>query len=210
MGDGKPPPPGGGVMQPTQTLTSPLPDQRTVTSAWAADSVTGGTTTTRTFEQILEDEKKERNILEIQLVRNNSPNSDGSPGKTANLTYEDLGELLFDILEINPDDCMTFNFSTGRYDHREVKFKPVFETAPFVRVTPFTFKDHSVTVKKQRQNVTRVTFKNVPLNVPDEEILTLCACYGKPMDDTVHYERLNNIRGRGLTGSTRFVDMQLT
>ena len=136
MGDGKPPPPGGGVIQPTQTLTSPLPDQRTVTSAWAADSVTGGTTTTRTFEQILEDEKKERNILEIQLVRNNTTNSDGKPGNAKSLNYEDLGELLFDILEINPDDCLTFNFSTGPYDQREVKFKPDFETALYVRVTP--------------------------------------------------------------------------
>ena len=27
---------------------------------------------------------------------------------------------------------------------------------------------------------------------------------------SVQYERLNNIRGRGLTGSTRFVDMAMT
>ena len=54
-----------------------------------------------------------------------------------------------------------------------------------------------------------MTFKNVLLNVPDEEILTLCACYGKAVDNKVHYEKLNNIRGRGLTGSTRYVDMQL-
>ena len=43
--------------------------------------------------------------------------------------------------------------------------------------------------------MTKITFKNVPLNVPDEEILTLCACYGRLVDSEVHYERLNNIKG---------------
>ena len=47
------------------------------------------------------------------------------------------------------------------------------------------------------------------LNVPDEEILNLCAAYGKPADNVVHYETLNNIKGKTLTGSTRFVDMEL-
>ena len=32
--------------------------KKNISTAWAADSVTGGATTTRTFEQILEDEKK--------------------------------------------------------------------------------------------------------------------------------------------------------
>ena len=189
--------------------TTPPPDRKTVTAPWAVGSVSGGNIITRSFAQIIEDEKKDRNILEIQLNRNNVMNTDGSTGKAKNITYEDLGELLFDILKINPEDCISFNFNSGRYDQREIKFKPDINTTPFVRVVPFPFKDHSVTVKKQRQNITRVTFRNVPLNVPDEEILTLCACYGKSVDSTVHYERLNNIRGRGLTGSTRYVDIEL-
>ena len=53
-----------------------------------------------------------------------------------------------------------------------------------------------------------MTFKNVPLNVRDEEILTLCAAYGRPADNTVQYERPNNIRVKNLSGSTRFVDME--
>lgn len=191
-----------------QPTTLPVPDQRTATPAWAGGSVTGGITT-RSFAQILEDEKKDRNILEIQLNCNTITSESGSQSKAKNLTYEDIGELLFDILEINPEDCISFNFNTGRYDQREIKFKPKIDTTPYIRVLPFTFKDHSITVKKQRQNITRVTFRNVPLNVPDEEILTLCACYGKSVDSIVHYERLNNIRGRGLTGSTRFVDVEL-
>ena len=159
---------------------------------------------TRTFAQIIQDEKNQRNIIEIQLNRIFTNDSDPK-----SLTYEDIGELLFDFLQINPDDCISFNFNTGRYDQREVKFKANMNTSQFLRVEPITFKEHTITVKKQRQNIIRVTFKNDPLNVPDEEILTLCAAYGKAVDGCVQYERLNNIKGRGLTGSTRYVDMEL-
>ena len=82
---------------------------------------------------------------------------------------------------------------------KEVKFKPSVDTTPYLRDQPIIFKDHSITVKKQRQNIIRVTFKNVPLNVPDEETLNLCAAYGKPADNIVHYETLNNIKGKTLT-----------
>ena len=164
---------------------STTPDQRTGSYARAWSSVAGGEPKTRTFEQILEDEKSKRNIIEIQMnkvvVDDNQPKS---------LTYEDIGELLFDVLKIPAEDCVSFNFNSGRYDQKEVKFKPSVDTTPYLRDQPIIFKDHSITVKKQRQNVTRVTFKNVPLNVPDEEILNLCAAYGKPADNTVHYETL--------------------
>ena len=200
--------PGGPIGKPPPNTTLPPPDRRPVTPPWAGGSVSGGNITTRTFAQILEDEKKQRNILEIQLNRNNVTTNE-TTGKAKNLTYEDIGELLFDVIEIKPEDCISFNFNSGRYDQREVKFKPDIDASPFIRVHPFVFKDHSVTVRKQRQNITRVTFKNVPLNVPDEEVLTLCACYGRVVDRIVQYERLNNIRGRGLTGSTRFVDVEL-
>ena len=102
-------------------------------------------------------------------------NTDGTDANPKSLTYDDIGELLFDVLEIKPEDCITFNFNTGRYDQREVKFKPAVDTIPFLRIEPIIFKEHMVTVQKQRQNIIRVSFKNVPLNVPGEEILTLCA-----------------------------------
>ena len=75
--------------------------------------------------------------------------------------------------------------------------------------SPVTFKEHNVTVSQQRLNITRVTFRYVPLNVPDEEIINLCLTYGKPVDNVVFYERLSNPRNKGHTGSTRFVDMEL-
>ena len=207
MADGQEPPPGGGSDLSQSNILSL--DQRTTTSAWADGSVPGRKSITRSFEQIVEDEKKERNILEIVLQKLNVVNDDGSVTKPKSLTFEDIGELLFDVLLIKPEDCVSFNFSSGRYDLREVKFKPGVSTLSYVTGTPIEFKHHLVNVRQQKQNVTRVTFKNVPLNVPDEEILNLCNCYGKPVENIVHYETLRNIKGRNLKGSTRFVDMNL-
>ena len=74
---------------------------------------------------------------------------------------------------------------------------------------PINFKDHLISVTKQLANVTRVTFKNVPLNVPDEEIIHLCKVYGNPIDSKVTYETLHNDRNKGMKGSTRSVDIEL-
>ena len=56
---------------------------------------------------------------------------------------------------------------------------------------------------------TRITFRNVPLNVPDEELLHLAYHYGKPVNDTVTREVLTNVKSRGIKGSARYIDMNL-
>ena len=162
----------------------------------------------RSFAQILEDEKKNRNILEIYLK--NKPNEDPDSPKPRSLTFDDLGELIFDVLKIDPKDCVSFDYNTGRYDTRQIKFKAGVSIDMYVTKEPITFKDHMITTKKQLHNITRVTFRNVPLNVPDEEIIELCNCYGKPVNNQVFYELLSNSKNKGHTGSTRYVDMEFT
>ena len=181
-----------------------------MTSAWAGGGVLGGKNSTaqRNFAKIIEDEKSNRNILEIQLVKIVTEN-EGVISKPRPLTYDDLGELLFDILKIDPSHCLGFDYNSGRFDTKQIKLKPGVDTKPYVTDQPINFKEHSVSVRKQMSNITRVTFKNVPLNVPDEEIVHLCLCYGKPVDMKVHYETLTNTRNKGMTGSTRYVDMEL-
>ena len=128
------------------------------------------------------------------------------------LTFEDLGEFLFNILEINPEDRLGLYFTTGRYNTREVQFKPEFDVAPYQTLTdPKYFKDHKINVSRVLKNVTRITFKNVPMSVPDEEIIHLSKTYGTPIDNTVHREmvRLQNPVRRTVTGSTRYVDVIL-
>ena len=113
--------------------TIPVPDRRTGTPAWAGAGVTGGNTIMRrTFEQIIQDEQNQRNILEIQLIKIKNP--DGTDANPKGLNYDDIGELLFDVLKINPEDCISFNFNTGRYDQREVKFKPNLHTLSYMRL----------------------------------------------------------------------------
>ena len=70
------------------------------------------------------------------------------------------------------------------------------------------FKGHMISTKKQTNNVTKVSFRNVPFNIPDEEIIQLCNCYGKTVNNEVHYERMYNSRNRGMVGSTRWVEME--
>ena len=52
------------------------------------------------------------------------------------LTYDDLGEILFDILKIDPNDCVGFDFNTGRYDTRHIKLKPSIDANAYITSTP--------------------------------------------------------------------------
>ena len=186
---------------------NPLPPgQVSGQPAWAGEGALGGANN-RTFNQIIEEEKKNRNIIEIHLTKNTGNTQENQPRQ---LTFDDLGELIFDVIKIKPEECMTFDYNTGRFDTKHIQLKPNIQVDQFLTNDPILFKGYSVTVKKQLNNITRVTFKNVPLNVPNEEILHLCSSYGKPLDNKVYFETLTNQRNKGMRGSTRFVDVELT
>ena len=161
----------------------------------------------RSFSQILEQEKANRNILEIHLTKTSWTNEQGKTEKPKNLTFDDLGEFIFDKLKVSPSECSGFDYTTGRYDSRQIKLKANIDPTKYITTTPILFMQHEITVKKQLNNVTKIVFKNVPLNVPDEEILNLCLCYGEPIDNVIHYEKMFNTRNKGMIGSTRYVEM---
>ena len=202
------PPPGAGppISSPmNQTLTSSTQEGPGLKSfAESVKSSSGGPTNMRSFAEIMEQEKKNRNILEIKTFKIKS--EEASP---PDLKAEDIGELLFDILKVNPTDCLAYDYNTGRYDTKQIKLKPGIPVTNILAKSPLDFKGHKVIVTQQRLNITRITFKNVPLNVPDEEIIHLCMAYGKPVENKVRYEVLNNPKNKGHTGSSRFVDMEL-
>lgn len=200
------PDPGGGGDKVTQLShqSSALP----VTSVWAGDKEKAKRESVkmRSFEEIIADATANRNIMEIHLKKNldeENPNV-----KPANLTFDQIGELLFDHLKIKSEDCLRFNFSSYRYDRREVILKPNVDITPYLK-TISDFYGHTVTTVRQSSNIIRVSFRNVPLNVPDEEIVHLCSFYGTPLNNKVEYEKLSNVKCAGLTGSTRFVDMEM-
>ena len=163
--------------------------------------------TLRSFQQILEDEKANRNILEVKLKKI-VKQVEGEPVKPANLSLEQVGELIFDVIGVNPSDCAGVALTTHRYDSKEVKLKPKVDASKYLTTEPLVFKDHEVKVRKQTTASTRIVFKNIPFNIPDEEVLNLCNCYGTPIENKVHYDRPSPI-SRGIPGSTRFVNMKL-
>ena len=205
-GGGKPPQLDHGPPQ----LQHHLPGQVSGPPAWAGPGALGGNSSqnNRTFAQIIAEEQRNRNIIEIQLSRT-IPQEENQTNASRGLTFDDLGELIFDIIKIDPNDCVSFDYNTGRYDTKHIQLKPTIQADLFVTTTPIIFKGYEVSVRKQLNNITRVTFRNVPLNVPNEEILHLCKCYGNPVDNKVYYETLTNSRNKGMRGSTRFVDMEL-
>ena len=102
MGNDIDPDPGGGLDEVPRVRTSALP----VTSAWAdgKKSAANDDVKLRSFEEIIHDATNNRNILEIKLKKNVN---DSDPSmKPQNLTYDQLGELLFNQLKINADDCL--------------------------------------------------------------------------------------------------------
>ena len=191
-----------GLTSPTLSATIKGPGLKTM--ADAVKSGSRGPANMRSFAEIMEQEKRNRNILEIKTVKTRSEEA-----PPPDLKAEDIGELLFDILHVNHADCLAYDYNTGRYDTKQIKLKPGIPVTNILAKSPLNFKGHTVTVTQQRLNITRVTFKNVPLNVPDEEIIHLCMAYGKPVENKVHYEVLHNPKNKGHTGSTRFVDMEL-
>ena len=205
MGDTREPPPGGGpphnISPPHAYLSNPT------TPASGGGSSDKTPYRMRNFAEILNDEQHHRNILEVKLIRK-SETINGELIKSKTLSEADISELLFDIIKLKVEDCEGIALRTYRYDTKEIKLKRGTNPTPYLITSPITFKGHEVTVKKQMNNLTRVTFKNVPFNIPDEEIIHLCKVYGEPLNNKVNYER-PTLNTRSVPGSTRFVEMKL-
>ena len=91
---GQPPPDPGDKLQNPKPSPTNLPGQLSGNPAWSGTRVTGGTPM-RPFALILEEEKKNRNILEIHLGRVSSTDDENSTKSKKGLTFDDLGELIF-------------------------------------------------------------------------------------------------------------------
>ena len=112
--------------------------------AWAGHGVPGGTTTQqlRPFSQIISEETASRNSIQLHL-RKIPVIENGKTTTPKNLTFDHLGEFLFDTLKIDSKDCLGLDFSTGRYDTREVKFKPDIDVTTYLTTTlPYIFMNH--------------------------------------------------------------------
>ena len=198
MGDPHPPKPG----EPPPNHQGQEPGHHAATSRVGGS--TSGPRQMRTFAQILADEKENRNILEIKLTKRVG-DEQGNQTKPENLSLEKIGELMFDVIKLKADECERVALVTNRYDTKEVRLKAGVDPTPYLTSDPIIFHDHEVVVRRQSSKSVEVTFKNVPLCIPDEEIINLCRCYGEPVENEVYYKPSELTRG--VLGSTRFVRM---
>ena len=133
-------------------------------------------------------------------------------GTAKNLSFDDVSELIFETLGFQFEDCIGVDYYTGRYDTREVHLKSNVDPSKYITREPVVFMNHEVTVSKMITDVVKVVFKNVPLYVPDEEILHLCGYYGNVVDNKVHKEQLRIVTSKKnglLLSPTRYVLMNL-
>ena len=200
---------GGGppAIERTEQSTS-SPDQKSLTYAKALGGASGGTSHLKKYAEIIAMQKSQRNVLEIKIRKNQKLDKESE--NFPNLNFDDISEVIFEIINIQFEDCIGVDYNTGRYDTKEVILKPHVDSSKYITSEPMEYKNHEITVKKMLHNVTKVTFKNVPMYVPDEEILHLCGIYGTVVDDKVHWEqqRITTSKKRGvLVSPTRFVHM---
>ena len=110
---------------------------------------------------------------------------------------------------VKPEDCVLFNYSFSNFSNKEVGFKPAVDLSPFLG--NFKFKGHTTITKRQTSRSVRVSFKNVPLNVPDQELLNIIECYGEATDAMVSYHPSTNPKARGIVNAnTRHIEMILS
>ena len=117
----------GGLNRPpgqNQSEQQPSPGQVSSLPAWVGSGVLGGAPeNNRTFAKIIEEEDKlNRNILEITLEKHTSEDESQNNSQRS-LTFDDLGELIFDIIKIDPKDCLAFDYNTARYDTKQYQAK---------------------------------------------------------------------------------------
>ena len=183
----------------------------TATPPWAGGSASAGNPhIKRNYSQIIADASADDSSSILIQFKLTKVAIDGK--KPYNLSFSQFGEFLFDVLKVNPDSCLGIDLSTGRYDTRELQLKTGTDISAITSpTTPHMFKGHEITATLLSSQVTRVTFKQVPLSVPDEEILHLCCHYGELLNGEVHRESVT-IGGANrytLTSSTRWVEVKL-
>ena len=177
------------------------------TLAWAGARSNGD----RPYHQIISDASSSTAniILKINLE------SVSSDKKSMNISDSQLGDFIFNELKLPVDDVLRLGFSTGHNDTKEilVKFSTDLTNITTDHLTPpyHSYKDFKITISTLDDKTTKVTFINVPLSVPDEEIHHLSESYGKLTDGKVKnvLVKQDGITKVTLPGATRTIDVQL-
>ena len=178
-------------------------------STWAdiASKSRGPSAIIKQFSMMKEASKKERNVLEIRFQR--------QVGSDANkyVDLETISEYCFTELGLKPELIEAIDLNTGRFETKQIRLKQGVDASKFTSDFPDTYKGYVISMNgaKKFENI-KVTFRNVPLEIQDEELLNLCKVYGT-VDGHIQREAVNMTNSRfgkiKLTSSTRFAYMRL-
>ena len=196
---------------PSQSSFTRPATSTTATPPWAGGSLGAGNPhIKRSYSEIIADAKSSKSSVLIQFKLFKVVAEDVKP---PNLQNSDFGEFLFDFLKIDAECCLGVDMATGRYDTKELLVKAGTDLTNILTSpsSPHLFKQHTISATVLSSQVTKVTFRNVPLYVPDEEILHLCCHYGELPEGVVHNEKVNlgNAANHSLPSSTRWVMVRL-
>ena len=173
----------------------------TMTSSWGLD---GKKCQSRSYEEILlEAEKSQsKNVLRIKIEKLRS--KEFVPG----LTPQDIENILFDEVNIEIDDVREVDLT--RYGVKEVYFNSDHDLKKYER-SPFVYKGHMVSIGNNfdMKRQTKVTFLNVPRDIPDEELIHFSNYFGVVKDETVYYGKHHGGKLDGLYNGSRWLDMEI-
>ena len=97
------------------------------------------------------------------------------------LSHDQWSKLIFGTFKLPLTEVEGIDFHAGGINAVELKFKEKFDTSHLINSTA-NYEGRSFTLSKQEMGSTKVTFKNVPFSVPDEELLHLVKSYGGKME----------------------------
>ena len=218
----RPPDMGAGTRPPDQeqlpqgwirSTNSPAPTSSAGTPAWAgAGSASGDSYGGRPYHQIIAESTSSGSPILLQITLSKIYNRELPDTKPMNLSEQNMSDMIFNTLHIPAENCIELDMQTGRYEKKELLVTPNTDlTLALSKDPPKLFKQHEVYVTVISNKATKVTFKGVPITVPNEEIIHLCKHYGKPVDNKVHRQimRLGSNIKHTINNSNRIVEVQL-
>ena len=119
-------------------------------------------------------QKKEHSMIEIKFQRDRF---DGDVNRK-NLDLDTVSEYILGELKIKPEHILEVDLNTGRHDTKQITFKPGVDIDKYVLDFPDTFAGFHINISKMSNKEKKVTFKNVPSYIHDDELLNLCSIYG--------------------------------
>ena len=137
--------------------------------------------------------------------------NDRPENRPMNLTDLQMSQMITDVLKISLADCHELDSQTGRYEKRELLVSSKADLNSAVFSEPVEYRRHMIKASVIRCGTTKVTFRGVPISVPNEELVHLCSHYGKT-DGIVHRQflRLGSEVKHDIMNSTRTIQVQLS